>query len=140
MRTLQNVLGAAFAGAAAVIVILAALLPLYLITKIDYAPTLVTNTIIEFTPPDNAIYLQNLLGALSFPFALMGGIMLIAMIGLPVGIVYALVKRISPPIAVVVAALLTSAYRMDRLPNTHDRDRAAAPARRRTAAGVHHAP
>ncbi len=106
LRLLQNLLGAAFAGAAAVMIILAVLLPFYLIVRIDYAPTLASNAIIEHTPPDNAIALQNLLGAFSFPFALLGGIMLIAMLGLIVGSAYALLRRVSTPFAVVAASAL----------------------------------
>ncbi len=106
MHRLFNWLGAAFGGAAAVIIILGVLLPFYLLFKIDYAPTLASNAIIEYTPPDNAIALQNLLGAFSFPFALMGGIMLIAMIGLLVGVVYGQIRRVSIILAVIVASLL----------------------------------
>lgn len=106
MRNLQNGLGAAFAGAAAVIIVLGVLLPFYLLFKIDYAPTLASNAIIEYTPPDNAIALQNLLGPFSFPFALMGGIMLIGMMGLLVGLAYGLVRRLSILLAVIGASVL----------------------------------
>ncbi len=105
----QNLLGSLFGGAAAVMLILAALLPFYLIFKIDYAPTLVSNTIIEFTPPDNAIALQNALGALSFPFALLGGIMIVGLIGLIVGLIYALLRSINGLLATIGASLIMPA-------------------------------
>ncbi len=102
---LFNLLSIAFAGAAAAMLVLAALLPFYLLFKIDYAPTLASNAIIERTPPDNAIALQNALGPLSFPFALLGGIMLVAMLGLVVGPVQALLRRVNPLVALVGASL-----------------------------------
>jgi len=102
---LFNSLSIAFAGAAAVMLILAVLLPFYLLFKIDYAPTLASNAIIERTPPDNAIGLQNALGPLSFPFALLGGIMIVGMLGLAVGPLHALLRRVNPLVAVVGASL-----------------------------------
>lgn len=105
MQRLTNGLGAAFAGAAAVMLILAVLLPFYLIYKIDYAPTLVSNAIIERTPPNNAIALQNALGALSFPFALLGGIMIVGMAGMVTGVVYAALRRVNPLLGIVVGSL-----------------------------------
>jgi DMSO/TMAO reductase YedYZ molybdopterin-dependent catalytic subunit len=107
--SLKNVLAAAFAGGASVVIILAVLLPFYVLFKIEYAPTLVSNSIIERTPPDNAILLEKFLGPLSFPFALMGGIMFTAMIGLIVGLVYAAVRRIHPILAILTASLLMPA-------------------------------
>ncbi|MHB8624867.1 MAG: molybdopterin-dependent oxidoreductase [Aggregatilineales bacterium] len=88
------------------IVILAVLLPFSLALHIDYAPAIVSDTIIESTPADNAIALQNALGPLSFPFALFGGIMLTAMIGFLVGPAYWLFKRNSTAWAIVVASIL----------------------------------
>ncbi len=104
-RLLNSILGGALAGAAAVVIILAALLPFALIFKIDYAPTLVSNTVIEYTPPDNAIALQNTLGAFAFPFALLGGIMLTAMIGLIIGVIFAVLRGHSIRAATLIAAL-----------------------------------
>jgi DMSO/TMAO reductase YedYZ molybdopterin-dependent catalytic subunit len=105
---LLQALTVAFDGAIAVLIILAVLLPLYLALKIDYAPTLVSNAIIERTPPDNAIALQNALGALSFPFALMGGIMIMASLGLPVGLLYGLFRK-NRALAAGIASLLMPA-------------------------------
>src|SRR5690348_2492072 len=103
-QTLHFIIGAAFTGAAGVVIILAALFPLYLALHIDYAPAIVSDTIIASTPADNAIALQNALGPWSFPFALMGGIMLTAMSGLLVGTVYASLKLVSAALALGAAS------------------------------------
>ena len=83
----------ALAGMAAAMLILAVLLPFHLLIGLDYAPMQLTNAIIEYTPPDNAIWLQTVLGAFSFPWALLGGIMLVGLWGGFSGIGYALVRR-----------------------------------------------
>lgn len=105
-HTLYRLLGAAFTGAAGVVLILAALLPFALALHIDYAPTLVSDAIIESTPADNAIVLQNVLGPLAFPFSLLGGIMLTAMAGLIAGLIYELFRHASTLLAVVSASVL----------------------------------
>jgi hypothetical protein len=93
MQRLKNNIGWAFAGAAAVMIILAVSLPFHLIFKTEFVPAQITDAIIERTPPDNAIALQNALGALSFPFALMGGIMFAGMFGFAGGLVYNALRR-----------------------------------------------
>ncbi len=93
MQRIKNNLGWAFAGAAAVMIILAVSLPIHLLLKTQFVPTLISNAIIERTPPDNAIALQNALGPLAFPFALMGGIMFTGMFGLLGGLVYNALRR-----------------------------------------------
>jgi DMSO/TMAO reductase YedYZ molybdopterin-dependent catalytic subunit len=93
MQQVKNNIGWAFAGAAAVMIILAVSLPLHLIFKTEFVPTHISNAIIERTPPDNAIALQNALGALAFPFALMGGIMITGMFGFVGGLVYNALRR-----------------------------------------------
>lgn len=95
------------AGGAATILILALLLPLHMIFRIDFAPANITNRIIETTPPDNAIQLQNTLGSFSMPSAIMGGIMFTAMFGMIAGLVFALIRPLSRPLAIFVGSLIT---------------------------------
>ena len=106
--------------------ILIAWYPIARLFGLDYAPTIVSNTIIEFTPPDNAIYLQNTLGALSFPFALMGGIMISGLIGFPVGLLYGLFKPRSPIVAASIASIVFSVLVYGLFP-THMTPMALAP-------------
>ena len=86
--------------------ILAVLLPFHLLFNLDYAPAQLTDAIIEFTPPDNAIWLQNLLGVLSFPAALLGGVMLTGLCAAFSGMIYTLLSRWSRLLAALAASAL----------------------------------
>ncbi|MEP7286748.1 MAG: molybdopterin-dependent oxidoreductase [Chloroflexota bacterium] len=108
-RRVQNVLSAALTGAIAVIVILAVLLPIWIFLKFDYVPKLASDFIIERTPPDNAIALQNALGPLAFPSAFLGGVMFTAMLGLLAGLVYAVLRPRSRWLATLLASLTAPA-------------------------------
>src|SRR6266852_3347155 len=105
------------AAAAAVMLILALMLPFWLLFKLDYAPQLASDFIIEHTPPDNAIALQNTLGPLAFPSAFLGGVMFVAVLGLTGGLAYALLRPRSRWAAIVAASLIVPAVTWFCYPN-----------------------
>lgn len=81
-------IGSALAGGAAVIIILAALLPLHLLFGLTYPPLSVANYIIETSDANIALTLINWLGPYSLASAILGGVMLIACLGLIDGLIY----------------------------------------------------
>lgn len=97
--------------------ILAAMLVPWLWLHLDYAPNLATNYIIEHTPPDNAVSLQTALGSLSFPSAILGGMMFVASFGVFAGIAYALLKERSRLVAIIAAALIEPGLVLFAFPN-----------------------
>jgi len=123
----RRLTGGLLAGGAATILILAVLLPLHMIFKTDFAPANITNRIIETTPPDNAIQLQNALGSLSMPSAVMGGIMFTAMFGMVAGLVFTLIRPFSRPLALLVAAVVAPGLIAAAFPSTANTFVALAP-------------
>jgi DMSO/TMAO reductase YedYZ molybdopterin-dependent catalytic subunit len=103
-------LGAALAGGAAVMLILAALLPLHLLFGFPYAPLHVANQIIETSDANVALALQRWLGPLALPSAVLGGIMFVASFGLLNGLLYrAIIARFGDDlrgVAMVVSCLI----------------------------------
>ena len=81
-------IGSALAGGAAVIIILAALLPLHLVFGLVYPLLSVANYIIETSDANIALALQEWLGPYALSSAVLGGIMFIASLGLINGLVY----------------------------------------------------
>lgn len=122
MRKAQGILSASLSGAVAVIIIEAILLPFWLLVQdaVFFAPKLVSDFIIEHTPPDNAISLQNALGAFAMPSALMGGVMFVAMLGLVAGLLYGVLKTRSRPLAVFGASVVQPLVVLICFPNTGD--------------------
>jgi DMSO/TMAO reductase YedYZ molybdopterin-dependent catalytic subunit len=122
MRKTQNILNASLAGAVAVLIVEAILLPFWLLAQDTafFAPKLVSDFIIEHTPPDNAISLQNALGAFAMPSALMGGVMFVAIIGLLTGLAYTLIRARSRPLAIIIASLMQPLVVLFCFPNTGD--------------------
>ncbi|MBX3063656.1 MAG: molybdopterin-dependent oxidoreductase [Anaerolineae bacterium] len=96
-------LGAAIGGAAAVMLVLAGLLPLRLIFGIEFAPEQVADYIIENSNPNIALTLQSALGAFSLPSAVLGGIMFVAGLGMIVGVLYRWIYKYSRPAAIILA-------------------------------------
>src|SRR5438046_1924838 len=110
-------MAAALAGAMAVIAIEAVLLPFWIAFHLDYPPKLASDFIIEHTPPDNAIALQNTLGPLAFPSAFLGGVMFVAALGLTGGLAYALLRPRSRWAAIGAASLIVPAVTWFCYPN-----------------------
>jgi DMSO/TMAO reductase YedYZ molybdopterin-dependent catalytic subunit len=127
MTRFLRILNAALAGAASVVIILAVMLPFWLLRGLDYAPQVASDYIIEHTPPDTAIRLQNALGALAMPSALLGGVMYIAMIGLFAGVGYTLIKPRSRSLAILMASLIELAIAIFFFPNLLEKSFALAP-------------
>lgn len=117
MRKVKNVFGAALPGAIAVIAVEAVLLPFWIAFHIDYPPKLASDLIIEHTPPDNAIALQNALGAFAFPSAFLGGVMFVSALGMTGGLAYAVLRARSRSAAIAAASLIVPAVTWLCYPN-----------------------
>lgn len=100
-------LGAAIGGSAAVMIVLAVMLPLRLIFGIEFAPEQVADYIIENSNPNIALALQSVLGAFSLPSAVLGGIMFVAGLGMIVGVFYRWIYHYSRPAAIILACAAT---------------------------------
>lgn len=106
---LRASLSYAVSGGAAAMLVLALLLLLHVLLgagRVPFVPLEVADVIIETTPADNALLLQRIFGAAALPTAILGGIMLVASLGMISGAMFGLLCGASLPAAVIAAALL----------------------------------